>query len=288
MTGEEWSGRGLTHDDAPEGCQTARGAATTSTAADTNSGAREDEVEEVAPPRTSRQVRPRRRGRDPKQEPCCDDQHVSDSWPPDGHSHVYRVQSSEGLLDFEMTVPRNMTEIDLATVRLARKGGPNAADYEFREKLYRIIGSITVAGSHVEAAMKRLLVILTGTRTVFEVVDYQWADLHKKLLGECDGSDQRRRDLRKTLEWSEKHDLRERRNTAVHGAWWVFAGPGVRVSRWPRRDHGAMIEVDLDTWSATAAKSWELVRRLDDLLGEEWPRAMLPAEPAGEAWRRRT
>ncbi len=40
-------------------------------------------------------------------------------------------------------------------MRVGRIGGPAHEDLEFREALFLIIGSITVADTHAEAAMKR-------------------------------------------------------------------------------------------------------------------------------------
>jgi hypothetical protein len=67
VTGEWWwSGRGLTHDGAPEGCQTVRAAAS----ATQPHGCRPFRERALDPARTARQGRARRRGRDPEHGPC--------------------------------------------------------------------------------------------------------------------------------------------------------------------------------------------------------------------------
>jgi hypothetical protein len=129
--------------------------------------------------------------------------------------------------------------------------------------------------------MKRLLLSLTGVDSSFTEVDFQWAELHKRLLAACASTDQRLNKLRKTLECSEKHHLREQRHTAVHGSWWVYAGCGARVSRWPRKQDDRIIAApDLQHWERIARMCWEFAPRLDELLGEDWPRAMLPDRKA--------
>lgn len=211
---------------------------------------------------------------------------MTDAWPPPGHRFSYRVaEQIEGAcnLTFDLTVPKNMA-VDLSAVRVGRHGGPNAEDLSFRDDLFRMIGSITVAGGHVEAAMKRLLVLLLGRSDGdLSAVDYLWSELQQRLLRLCDDRDQRRRDLREVLEWAEREHLQDLRNTAVHGSWWLFSGCGARVSRWPRTKKDGpsishVIPAELAQFEEVAEKCWELATRLDDLLAEDWSRAMLPAE----------
>lgn len=190
-------------------------------------------------------------------------------------------------ITYKMTVPSGMAVIEIPTVRVGRYGGPTPDDLQFREELYQAVGSVTVAGGHIEASMKRLLLILGDSDTIFSLVDLQWADLHTRLLQECDDRDNRRRELRRALDWAERRELRERRHTVVHGAWWLFSGCGARVSRWPRRASGHVELGEMDELARLAVQCWELVRRLDELLGEDWPRAMLPSGPSlPEAFRR--
>jgi hypothetical protein len=204
--------------------------------------------------------------------------------PPAGHPFVYRVvedlDSGNGI-SYEISLPSSMSDLDIATVRVGRRGGDTEPDRVFRRELFEVVGSIAVAAGHVEAAMKRLLLVLTGERTVFAFVDFQWSDLHKRLMDECGShrADERRQRLSELLTRAESERLAERRHTAVHGAWWVFAGCGARVSRWPRRASDAIIVGQLADWQQFAEKLWEYAASLDELLGDdEWARAMLPAD----------
>ncbi|MFC8016289.1 hypothetical protein [Streptomyces cinereoruber] len=110
---------------------------------------------------------------------------MPDDWPPDGHSFYYRMDTHlDGGPSFSMDValPSARPTADISTFRLDRHGGPNEADFAFRERLYNLIGAIVVAGGHVEASMKRLILLLKGDEGGFSVVDKTWTDLHKMLL----------------------------------------------------------------------------------------------------------
>lgn len=118
----------------------------------------------------------------------CQNRHMSSQWPPPGHSGAYRAEINlEGAPStvFDLSVPRAREQFDLSTVRLDRHGGASEADLEFRGRLYSAIGAITVAGGHVETAMKRLVLHLKGERSSrFSLVDKTWSDLHKMLVAE--------------------------------------------------------------------------------------------------------
>jgi hypothetical protein len=210
---------------------------------------------------------------------------MTKDWPPPGHSLTYRVDEAFDNVDrisYDMSLPSRASTVNLATVRVGRHGGDAPEDLTFREELYQSVGSVTVAGGHVEAAMKRLLLLLTEAETTFSLVDYQWYELETKLRAQYDDTDERRRRLLRILDWANRHKLRERRHTVVHGAWWIYAGVGARVSRWPRNEDDRIIIGDMAWLRQLGKHCWAYAHRLDDLLGEDWPRAMLlaPQPPA--------
>jgi hypothetical protein len=145
---------------------------------------------------------------------------MNKDWMPPGHSFSYRVDEKldGNAISYDLSLPGRCSTVDLSTVRVGRHGGSVPEDLAFREDLFRLVGSITVTGGHVEAAMKRILLVLTEAETIFGLVDYQWADLEKKLRSPCDDADDRHHRLRRVLDWADTHDLREQRNTVVHGA----------------------------------------------------------------------
>jgi hypothetical protein len=207
-----------------------------------------------------------------------------ESWPPPGHSFSYRaeIQLDGGPTTvFDTTLPSGIGEVDIATLRFGRHGGPTPADHTFRRKLYEAVGNVTVAGAHVEAALKRALLNLSGTGSRFDLADFQWADLEKKLRGMCDGSTPERVRLEHVLGWAAKRRLREKRHDVVHGAWIVWDGVGLQICRWPRKSSDVIIVYTWDSLEAVGTDCWTYATKLDSILGEAWPRAMMPASSGG-------
>jgi hypothetical protein len=100
--------------------------------------------------------------------------------------------------------------------------------------------------------------------------------LVKGLRKQCDGSDERRRQLAEVLAWSEEQGIKRRRDNVVHADWWDFAGCGVRRSRFARNKNGATILASLSDLDDDARLLFEYARRLDELLGNDWIIARLP------------
>jgi hypothetical protein len=125
--------------------------------------------------------------------------------------------------------------------------------------------------------MKRLLLILTGESGQFSLVDKTWSDLHKALTRECSNpdSDGRRTKLKSVLEWGEKNQVKRRRDNVVHAYWWNFDGCGVVRSRFHRKQDGATMIGSLEDLDEDAKILFEYAHRLDELVGENWARAML-------------
>jgi hypothetical protein len=177
---------------------------------------------------------------------------------------------------FEITIPGTMPQWDISTMRLGRHGGETAADHRFRQQLYQRIGAVTVAGGHAETAMKRLLLLLRGDTAEFSKADKPWTTLHEKLADECTGEDARRKRLKRVLDWAEENRIRDRRHDVVHAYWWNLDGCGVVRSRFYHHDNGVTITGSFEELREDAELLFEFARRLDELLGEDWPRAMLP------------
>jgi hypothetical protein len=201
--------------------------------------------------------------------------------PVEGHSFWYRTQidlENGNRLEFDLTVPKAIPELNLSTVRVGRHGGDSTTDEEFRRILYPKIGAITVAGGHVETAMKRLLLLLTGASGKFSTVDKTWTDLHKALREESElqDGDPRRAKLKDALDWADEKEVKRRRDNIVHAYWWIFSGSGVRRSRFYRRQDGATMVSSLEDLDEDAGLLFDYAQLLDEILGEDWARAMLP------------
>lgn len=207
---------------------------------------------------------------------------MTEQWPAPGHSFWYKTEiklDSGYCLAFDLTLPNDVSEFHLSTVRLGRHGGVTDSDRIFRTHLYEQIGAGAVAGGHVETAMKRLLLLLKGDGGHFSLVDKTWTDLHKALAAECAGPDadpccER---LRHALTWGEENRIKSRRDNVIHAYWWNFDGCGAVRSRFYRREDGTQMIGSLEDLERDAELIFEYASRLDDLLGEEWPRTMLPA-----------
>jgi len=179
-------------------------------------------------------------------------------------------------LTYELTVPAAMSQLHLATVRVARRGGATEADHAFRAELFVRIGAVTAAGGHVEAAMKRLLLLLSGKETRFSLVDDSWSELHRKLKERSTGDGPKRMEIARVLEWGEANRVKERRDNVVHAYWWLYDGCGVRASRFYRKEDGAVL---IGTWQeldTSAQLLFQYADLLDQLLDEDWSRALLP------------
>jgi len=213
---------------------------------------------------------------------------MTEQWPVPGHKFWYKTNirlENGSQLDFDLTLPGALSTFDLSTVRLGRHGGATNTDRLFQARLNARIGAVTVAGGHVETAMKRLLLLLREESGGFSLVDMTWTDLHRALAAECDGPDldPRRIRLARVLAWGEDKQVKRRRDNVVHAYWWSFDGCGVVRSRFHRRQDGQMMVGSMEDLEEDAGLLFEYADRLDDLLGEDWPRAMLPVpEPTEE------
>lgn len=172
------------------------------------------------------------------EEPMDRSPDVLETWPPTGFSSYYTViERIDGRpeLTYDLVLPGTFSEVDLATVRIGRHGGPNASDIEFRTELHQRIGAVAVAAGHVEMAMKRLLLVLTSpSKASLSTVDETWSSLHKKLTRQCDGSHNRREELAELLKWGEEQGVKRRRDNVIHADWWEYAGCGARRARFAR------------------------------------------------------
>ncbi len=180
-------------------------------------------------------------------------------------------------LTYRLTVPSALPNLDLSTVRVDRDGGASAADQQFRNELFTRIGAVTAAGAAVETAMKRLLLLLSGESGSFSRVDLTWTDLHKGLLAACSGTDDRRLALSNVLAWGDENGVKKRRDDVVHAYWWLFAGCGVRRSRFYRKTDGSIVLSSLEHLDRDAEILFDYAGRLDELLGSDWGTATLPA-----------
>lgn len=116
----------------------------------------------------------------------------------------------------------NRTQLGLSEIRPFRnKWTP--ADHAHQLELFSAVGRIAVFGGHVEMAMKKVLITLRGgTHDLLDPsLPGDWDGLEKELRELCDGSDQTRTALLEILDDAEQKQLRDKRNDAIHGYWWL-------------------------------------------------------------------
>lgn len=187
---------------------------------------------------------------------------------------------------YELTIPAGSEQVDLVSPIVERAGPIDPADEAYREQLFGQVGRITVAGGHVEAALKRVLVVLSPGREAFEDADLDWSQLednlrklakHSNVLDAATAAQ-----AVALLDIAEKQSLRDYRNHAVHGAWWPFEGVNGRMSRWPRRGHGYMTSFPHSELTKLAVRLELLAEKLNELVRERWPLVTLqPIKPGG-------
>lgn len=101
-------------------------------------------------------------------------------------------------------------------------------DIAHQQQLFDAIGKIAVFGGHVEMAMKKVLITLRGgNRDLLDpTLPSDWDGLEKELRKLCDGSDDVRTKLSAILNDSDEKQLRDKRNDAIHGYWWLIPAHG--------------------------------------------------------------
>ncbi|ASR55640.1 hypothetical protein [Cellulomonas sp. PSBB021] len=149
--------------------------------------------------------------------------------PPPGEPLVTRV--TERLPKPDRTITYTLVDpvgvrpggTDLRTALVQRAGGPDDGDRRYRHELHQRVGRVVVAGAHVEAALKRLLVV-TSVRESFREANYDWAVLEvelRKALREAGGalSAEALEHVGLLLDGADRAGLRELRNQVVHSEW---------------------------------------------------------------------
>ena len=126
--------------------------------------------------------------------------------------------------EYALLIPpgENRTSIGMSEIRPFRNEW-NSQDIVHQHELFDAVGRIAVFGGHVEMAMKKVLITLRGG--VHDILDPSlpgdWDGLEKELRKLCDGSDQTRMDLLQIFDDAEHKQLRDKRNDAIHGYWWL-------------------------------------------------------------------
>ena len=189
-------------------------------------------------------------------------------------------------LKYTLLRPPGENDMNLSELRPMQIAGQPVPEsqIEYQAKLFYAVGAIAVAGAHVELAMRKVYLSLSGgNRNLASVeVSKMWQVLENKLRQLCDDSTDVRKELKKILDWSNKKNLSTFRNHAVHGYWWLFDIDGmfhqsryhVATNREPKQPSG--ISINPDDCRKVASNLFMFANRLEALVSSDWPVAIMP------------
>lgn len=164
---------------------------------------------------------------------------------------------------------------DVSTFRMVRLGGPNDADIAYRQNLFSVVGAIVVAGGHIEAEMKRIVIMGEGLRGAsFVDLDLNWTDLELRLDSLVSAGGPLAAEIEQTLSWGRDHKIKKRRDDAVHSAWALYDVGSAQRARFARKSTGVVQIDSLEDATETVPDMWEYASRLMTI--GIWPTAILP------------
>jgi hypothetical protein len=186
----------------------------------------------------------------------------------------------------------NRTHLGLSEIRPFRSEWTRD-DFLHQMELFDAVGRVAVFGGHVEMAMKKVLITLRGD--AHDLLDPSlpgdWDGLEKDLRKLCDGSEQTRIDLLEVLDDAEQKQLRDKRNDAIHGYWWLVRVHNRLINaRYYRPKKGATptpvsIYNTPDDVRAVGNDLYRMADKLQKLVTPYWPIAFfdeaVPADDSG-------
>lgn len=172
-------------------------------------------------------------------------------------------------------------EFDMSTFRMMRHGGPHASDVTHHQTLFAAVGAVTVVSGHIEAEMKRILLVAAdGSKTSFADVDLTWTDLEKGLEAVAADPDLKfATRLHDVLEWGKSKKIKKRRHDVVHSAWTLYNIGHYEANRFARKTSGSMIVYSHEDIADLVTSMFEYLRWLQNIV--RWPTAVLPPLPDG-------
>lgn len=169
-------------------------------------------------------------------------------------------------------------QYDMATLRMIRAGGSDDADAALRSNLFTLVGAITVAGGHIEAEMKRIIIQAEENRgATFVDVDETWTGLERRLEAISAGGGPLADEIGTALAWAKRRRIKDVRDDAVHSAWCLYDVGSVQRSRFRRRASGEMHAEQLSAYMSHVPKMFAYAARLANI--GTWPTAVLPPCP---------
>jgi len=193
------------------------------------------------------------------------------------------------LLDFTLVRPPTAgANLDIPSLRPLRAVGrvDHSADALHQVRLFNAVGAVTVAGGHVEMAMRKVFVSLRGgvnRDLAGEDIPAEWSRLHEALLKLCESStNDIATKLKALLDEAEADSLRESRNDIIHGYWWLIPMQD-DVATVARYYHPKSKQAPGNAYPTyeqlqeVSGRLFELASKLEALVTPEWPIAIVPA-----------
>jgi len=166
---------------------------------------------------------------------------------------------------------------ELGEARVSRIGGRNQQDAAFQTWLYAHVGAAAVAGGRIEAAMKRLILSMSGTLDpAFADAEDQWAGLEKKLRVAASAKGERATDVIEALDWGQENKVRETRNDIIHAYWWDYADAGITRGRVHRDGTSELIIITPQQLVDDVDKLQRYADALDSVMDHIWLNIYLP------------
>lgn len=165
----------------------------------------------------------------------------------------------------------------LGEARVTRIGGRSQDDAVFQTWLYAHIGAAAVNGGRIEAAMKRLILSLSGAlEPAFADAEAQWSTLEKKLRTAAEEHGENAADIIEALNWGQENRIREIRNDIIHAYWWDYANVGITRGRVHRDGTSELILITPAQLLDDCRKLEMFADALDSAMDDRWLNIYLP------------
>jgi hypothetical protein len=204
------------------------------------------------------------------------------AWAPPGTDSWYVLKidqapdSGRQSIEASLVVP-GVDAWQLGEARLSRIGGRVPADLKFRNQLYVRIGSVAVAGGRIEAAMKRLILHMSGSlEPTFADSEDTWKTLDRKLRNAATALGERAADVVKVLDWGQANNIRDIRNDIIHAYWWDYSDVGITRGRVYQDGTSELIQITPEQLDEDCQKLHDYADTLDSEMDGIWLNVYLP------------
>ncbi|WP_130177842.1 hypothetical protein [Cryobacterium sp. SO1] len=204
------------------------------------------------------------------------------AWAPPGTDTWYVLKidqaqdSGRQSIEASLVVP-SVNAWQLGEARLSRIGGRSPEDVNFRHQLYMRIGAAAVAGGRIEAAMKRLLLHMSGSlEPTFADSDDPWKTLDRKLRNAATALGERAADVVKVLDWGQANNIRDIRNDIIHAYWWDYSDVGITRGRVYQDGTSELIQITPEQLDEDCQKLHDYAETLDSAMDGLWLNIYLP------------